>query len=106
MLQMRAPPPPRTAVRRYQSSSLSWQISCAISLSEMRKLNPRRGAVLCVFAVPFCSFCAWPRATIEIGARTGEENFFLFGQTEQPQVADSGTWYNTPHSHYDHEQDT
>jgi starch phosphorylase len=40
-------------------------------------------------------------ATIEMAARAGEENFFLFGLTAQ-QVAESRGWYR-PQWHYEHD---
>jgi glycogen/starch/alpha-glucan phosphorylases len=43
-------------------------------------------------------------ATIEMAAQAGEENFFLFGLTEE-QVAGSRAWYD-PHWHYEHEPET
>jgi starch phosphorylase len=43
-------------------------------------------------------------ATIEMAARAGEENFFLFGLTAA-EVADGRGWYN-PRWHYDHEPET
>ena len=43
-------------------------------------------------------------ATIEMAAQAGEENFFLFGLTEE-QVAGSRAWYD-PHWHYEYEPET
>src|SRR5262249_46944086 len=43
-------------------------------------------------------------ATIEMAQEAGEENFFLFGLTDQ-QVADSAGWYD-PHWHYNNEPET
>jgi starch phosphorylase len=43
-------------------------------------------------------------ATIEMAEAAGEENFFLFGLTEE-QVADSRGWYS-PRWHYDNEPET
>src|SRR5690349_19962418 len=42
--------------------------------------------------------------TIERAQEAGEENFFLFGLTEE-QVAGSRGWYN-PNWHYDNEPET
>ena len=43
-------------------------------------------------------------ATIEMAAKAGEENFFLFGLTAD-QVIGSRGWYN-PRWHYEHEPET